>query len=429
MGDTAPYDQGQPQGSSAQDLPYRSGGSWDQQNRSPPRQGGGDSSSPSKIWRRSPHSSSSYSGGGGSAYDLPLVERGSSFESQEDRGGLAIPPLPQRPAADRGGGPYNLPPSRGGEWGDYHGPPSDNRGPPPPPQPQPQYDPQQSQYWGSQGPPPPQPGYRDGPPPGYPPNMGGGDPYAPQGYGNYPPPSYPGAPPPPRHHPYPHGHGGGPPGPHMRGPPPPQPPPNVSEGPYSYVQQPRLVEKTVLRKKFSWKHYPELERFLIANRDEYLRHSALNYTAQQKQYNNSLTDCLISEAERHNYEFDREDFNFVAIRDRIRCYYKSYIQTARKRGLPIKGVRAPKTSKKDSTTTAEADTSGDNNAAAAGGESLSSSGDKNEEPGKKTQEAGTEENVETAKNEATKEPEREVVEPEDSSEPVSKKQRTDEKEE
>jgi hypothetical protein len=28
--------------------------------------------------------------------------------------------------------------------------------------------------------------------------------------------------------------------------------------PYTYVQQPRLEEKTVLRKKFSWKHYPEV---------------------------------------------------------------------------------------------------------------------------------------------------------------------------
>lgn len=28
--------------------------------------------------------------------------------------------------------------------------------------------------------------------------------------------------------------------------------------PYTYVQQPRLEEKTILRKKFSWKHYPEV---------------------------------------------------------------------------------------------------------------------------------------------------------------------------
>lgn len=79
----------------------------------------------------------------------------------------------------------------------------------------------------------------------------------------------------------------------------------------------------------------QLERFLIANRDEYLQHSNMNYTAEQKQYNNWLTEQLLELAGQHNYVFDPEDFNFVAIRDRIRCYYKSYVQTARKRGLKL----------------------------------------------------------------------------------------------
>lgn len=119
-------------------------------------------------------------------------------------------------------------------------------------------------------------------------------------------------------------------------------------GPYTYVQQPHLEEKTVLRKKFSWKHYPELERFLIANRDEYLKHSSMNYTAEQKQYNNWLTERLLEVAAESHYAFDPEDFNFVAIRDRIRCYYKSYVQTARKRGLnlPITKNESPAKSKK-----------------------------------------------------------------------------------
>jgi hypothetical protein len=137
---------------------------------------------------------------------------------------------------------------------------------------------------------------------------------------------------------------------------------------------PRVEEKTILRKKFSWKHYPEvrygiarcrflggkdddtlinlqsyafhlfhsfssptqLERFLIANRDEYLKHSNMNYTAEQKAYNNWLTEQLLQIAAQHDYIFDPEDFNFVAIRDRIRCYYKSYVQTARKRGLKLR---------------------------------------------------------------------------------------------
>jgi hypothetical protein len=56
---------------------------------------------------------------------------------------------------------------------------------------------------------------------------------------------------------------------------------------------------------------------------------------EQKQYNNWLTERLMDVAAKHHYVFDKEDFNFVAIRDRIRCYYKSYVQTARKRGLPL----------------------------------------------------------------------------------------------
>ena len=79
----------------------------------------------------------------------------------------------------------------------------------------------------------------------------------------------------------------------------------------------------------------QLERFLIANRDEYLKHSNMNYTAEQKQYNNWLTERLLDVAGQHHYAFDPDDFNFVAIRDRIRCYYKSYVQTARKRGLKL----------------------------------------------------------------------------------------------
>ena len=77
----------------------------------------------------------------------------------------------------------------------------------------------------------------------------------------------------------------------------------------------------------------QLEQFLIANREEYLRHSALNYTVQQKQYNNRLTDQLLELATEHGYFFDEKEFSFVTVRDRIRCYYKSFVQSAKKRGI------------------------------------------------------------------------------------------------
>ncbi|KAL3924382.1 MAG: hypothetical protein SGILL_001082 [Bacillariaceae sp.] len=120
---------------------------------------------------------------------------------------------------------------------------------------------------------------------------------------------------------------------------------------------------TIYRKKFSWKNYPgkleflekqsrrfilpeahffsfvststELEAFLIANREEYLRHSALNYTVQQKQYNNRLTERLLDLAAEHAYVFDEDEFSFVTVRDRVRCYYKSYVQSSKKRGIVL----------------------------------------------------------------------------------------------
>ena len=94
-------------------------------------------------------------------------------------------------------------------------------------------------------------------------------------------------------------------------------------------------EPVILRKKFSWRNYPELEEFLIANRSEYLRHSALNYTAEQKHFNNRLTEGLLEVAARMNYVFDESCFNFVAVRDRIRCYYKSFVQSSKKRGIVV----------------------------------------------------------------------------------------------
>ena len=79
----------------------------------------------------------------------------------------------------------------------------------------------------------------------------------------------------------------------------------------------------------------ELEAFLIANREEYLRHSALNYTVQQKQYNNKLTERLLDLAAEHAYVFDEDEFSFVTVRDRVRCYYKSYVQSSKKRGIVL----------------------------------------------------------------------------------------------
>jgi hypothetical protein len=88
--------------------------------------------------------------------------------------------------------------------------------------------------------------------------------------------------------------------------------------------------KGILRRKFSWRSFPELERYLIDHRQQYLQYSSqLNYTTEQKRYNNHLTQGLLDLAKREGYLF--EDFSFAAVRDRIRCYYKSYVQAVKKK--------------------------------------------------------------------------------------------------
>lgn len=89
------------------------------------------------------------------------------------------------------------------------------------------------------------------------------------------------------------------------------------------------IIRCTLRKKFSWKQYPELEDYLLKNQEEYFEHSSRNYTAEQRKYNNTLTRGLLDLASSEGYVF--EEFTFSMVRDRIRCYYKSHSQSAKKK--------------------------------------------------------------------------------------------------
>ncbi len=93
---------------------------------------------------------------------------------------------------------------------------------------------------------------------------------------------------------------------------------------------PDVAVRDVLRKKFSWKSFPELETYLIDHRKQYLECSnAMNYTKAQKNYNNELTHGLLQLAANEGYVF--EEFTFAAVRDRIRCFYKSFVQATKKK--------------------------------------------------------------------------------------------------
>jgi hypothetical protein len=75
--------------------------------------------------------------------------------------------------------------------------------------------------------------------------------------------------------------------------------------------------RAIIRPKFAWKTYHELENYLVEHRSKYLLLSSQkNYTRDQKRYNNKLTQGLLTLASESGYVF--EGFTFAAIRDRIR---------------------------------------------------------------------------------------------------------------
>ena len=49
----------------------------------------------------------------------------------------------------------------------------------------------------------------------------------------------------------------------------------------------------------------------------------------------NAVERLLELAAECGYVFDEHEFSFVAVRDRIRCYYKSYVQSLKKRGIVI----------------------------------------------------------------------------------------------
>jgi len=102
---------------------------------------------------------------------------------------------------------------------------------------------------------------------------------------------------------------------------------NPRTGPSSFP-----AEGTLILNGFYWGQFPPLEKVLRSYMEEYYELSIEKCQSRTQQaFNNKLVTLIKSEAAKYGWSFDKGAFDEKKIRDRIRCFFKTHIQNAKKR--------------------------------------------------------------------------------------------------